>query len=79
MADQKTFPPQKKGRFYLTEGGIETEVRYKYGFELPQFAIYPLLDNPEAVATMRGMYRSYLDVSAKHGMCALMGGICELN
>jgi homocysteine S-methyltransferase len=75
MADQKAFPPQKKGRFYLTEGGTETEVMYKYGFELPQFAMYPLLDNPEAVATMLGMYRSYLDVSAKHGMCALMGGL----
>ena len=24
---------------------------------------------------MRGMYRSYLDVAAKHGMCALMGGL----
>jgi S-methylmethionine-dependent homocysteine/selenocysteine methylase len=75
MADQKTFPPQKEGRFYLTEGGTETEIMYKYGFELPQFAMFPLLDNSEAVSTMRGMYRSYLDVCAKHGMCALMGGL----
>jgi len=75
MADEKTFPSQQEGRFYLTEGGIETEIMYKYGFELPQFAVFPLLDNPDAVSTMRGMYRSYLDVAAKHGMCALMGGL----
>ncbi len=75
MADEKTFPSQKEGRFYLTEGGTETEIMYKYGFELPQFAMFPLLDNPDAVSTMRGMYRSYLDVAAKHGMCALMGGL----
>jgi len=75
MADEKTFPSQQEGRFYLTEGGIETEIMYKYGFELPQFAMFPLLDNPDAVSTMRGMYRSYLDVAAKHGMCALMGGL----
>ena len=75
MADEKTFPPQQEGRFYLTEGGTETEIMYKYGFELPQFAMFPLLDNPDAVSTMKGMYRSYLDIAAKHGMCALMGGL----
>ncbi len=26
MADNKTFPSQKEGRFYLSEGGSETEV-----------------------------------------------------
>lgn len=75
MANQKKFPSQKEGRFYLSEGGIETEIMYKYGFELPQFAVFPLLDNPDAVSTMKEMYRSYLDVVAKHKMCALMGGL----
>jgi homocysteine S-methyltransferase len=75
MTDQKSFPVQKEGRFYLSEGGTETEILYKYGFELPQFAMFPLLDNPEAVSKMQGMYRKYLDVVAKHGMCALIGGL----
>lgn len=75
MADKKTFPSQKEGRFYLSEGGPETEVMYKHGYELPQFAMFPLLDNPDAVTTMQDMYRSYLDVVAKHGMSALIGGL----
>ena len=75
MTNQKPFPPQKEGCFYLSEGGVETEISYKYGFELPQFAMFPLLDNPEAVSKMQGMYRNYLDVVAKHGMCALIGGL----
>jgi homocysteine S-methyltransferase len=75
MADQKSFPSQKEGRFYLSEGGTETEILYKYGFELPQFAMFPLLDNSEAVSKLQGMYRNYLDVVAKHGMCALIGGL----
>ena len=75
MTDQIFFPPQKEDRFYLSEGGVETEILYKYGFELPQFAIFPLLDNPEAVSKMQGMYRNYLDVVAKHGMSALIGGL----
>ena len=75
MDNIKTFPHQQEGRYYLSEGGTETELMYKYGFDLPQFAMFPLLDNPAAVSKMREMFRSYLDVVAKHGMCALMGGL----
>jgi hypothetical protein len=42
------FPPRLEGKFYLTEGGTETEVLYKWGFELPEFAMFPLLDDPKA-------------------------------
>lgn len=75
MTDRQIFPPQKEGRFYLSEGGTETELMYKYGFELSQFAMYPLLENTKALSTLQGMYRNYLDVTAKHGMCALIGGL----
>ena len=46
MTTTKTFPPRREGRLFLTDGGIETEIMYKRGFELPHFAMYPLLDNP---------------------------------
>ena len=75
MTQHKTFPDQRDGRLFLTDGGIETEMMYKWGFELPQFAMFTLLDNPQAMAAMRGMYRGYLDVAAKHRMSALMGGM----
>ena len=75
MTERTTFPSQVEGRFYLTEGGTETEMLYKYGFELPQFAMFPLLENPKAVSKLRAMYRDYFDVIARHGMCALVGGL----
>lgn len=75
MTSTKTFPAPRPDRLFLTEGGIETEIMYKWGFELPHFAMYPLLDNPEAMSAMRAMYRRYLDVAAAHGMAALMGGL----
>ncbi len=75
MTDNKSFPPQQDGRIFLSEGGTETELMYKYGFELPHFATFPLLDNPDAVSKMREMFRSYLEVVAKHEACALMGGL----
>ena len=37
--------------------------------------MFPLLNNPQAVSKLQEMYRSYLDVVAKHGMSALIGGL----
>jgi S-methylmethionine-dependent homocysteine/selenocysteine methylase len=75
MTTAKTFPLQREGQLFLTDGGIETEIMYKWGFELPHFAMYPLLDNPDAMSAVRAMYRRYLDVVAKHRLSALMGGL----
>jgi homocysteine S-methyltransferase len=71
----KQFPQQQPGVNYLTEGGQETEIMYKYGFDLPHFAMFPLLDNPRAMDELRGMYRRYLDTAARHGFGVVMGGL----
>src|SRR3569833_3440500 len=70
-----TFPQQRPGLNYLTEGGQETEIMYKYGYELPHFAMFPLLDNPRAVDELRAMYGQYLDTAARHGFGVVMGGL----
>jgi S-methylmethionine-dependent homocysteine/selenocysteine methylase len=69
------FPTRTDGLLYLTEGGQETEVMYRHGFDLPEFAMFPLLEDPRAVVVLRDMYRSYLDVAAEHGFGALVGGL----
>jgi homocysteine S-methyltransferase len=69
------FPDQQPGVLYLTEGGQETELMYKHGHDLPEFAMYPLLDDPRAVADLTGMYTRYLEVAAAHGFVALVGGL----
>jgi S-methylmethionine-dependent homocysteine/selenocysteine methylase len=69
------FPTQQPGLNYLTEGGQETEIMYKYGFDLPHFAMFPLLDDPRAVAELRGMYGRYLDTAARHGFGVIVGGL----
>lgn len=69
------FPKQQPGIDYLTEGGQETEIMYKYGYDLPHFAMFPLLDNPRAVTELRGMYGRYLDTAARHGFGVVMGGL----
>lgn len=69
------FPAQQDGVIYLAEGGQETEIMYKFGHDLPEFAMFTLLDNPSAMADVRAMYQRYLDVAARHGFAALMGGL----
>jgi homocysteine S-methyltransferase len=69
------FPKQQPGVEYLTEGGQETEILYKYGYELPHFAMYPLLDSPRAVTELRRMYDRYLETAARHGFGVVMGGL----
>ncbi|MEQ9334606.1 homocysteine S-methyltransferase family protein [Thalassobaculum sp.] len=73
-ATNTTFPAPRPDRLFLTEGGIETEIMYKWGFDLPHFAVFPLLDRPDARDAIRGMYRRYLDVAANNGFGALFGG-----
>ena len=72
--DRPLIPPRSPDLDYLTEGGIETEIMYKWGYDLPHFAMFPLLENREAAGTIRDMYRRYLDVAARYDMGALIGG-----
>jgi S-methylmethionine-dependent homocysteine/selenocysteine methylase len=69
------FPESQPGVLYLTEGGQETELMYKHGHELPEFAMYPLLDDRRAMADLTEMYTRYLEVAATHQLVALMGGL----
>jgi len=69
------FPEPQPGVLYLTEGGQETELMYRHGHELPEFAMYPLLNDPRAVADLTDMYTRYLEVAAAHGFVALMAGL----
>lgn len=70
----RDFPPRLAKKFYLTEGGGETELLYKWGFELPEFAMYPLLDNPEADRVIKEMYRRYFDAAERHNAGMLIVG-----
>mgnify|MGYP001829260288 CR=1 FL=1 len=42
------FPPRPTTSSHLTAAGTETEILQKWGFEMPEFAMLPLLDNAEA-------------------------------
>ena len=68
------FRPPREGLIYLTEGGTETEIMFRHGHALRDFAMFELLDQPAAVADLRGMYRRLLDTIARHGFGAMLAG-----
>lgn len=69
-----TFQPRMPGLRYLTEGGTETEIMFRHGHTLRDFAMFELMDKPAAVADLRGMYRKLLDTIAQHGFGAMLAG-----
>jgi len=75
MSAEVKFPVARIRELFLTEGGIETEIIYKHGFELPEFAMFTLLENPRAVGVMRDMFRRQLDVAAEFAMSVLLTGL----
>lgn len=75
MPVQSPLPPSGSGDIFLTEGGSETEIMYRHGFELPEFAMFPLLENPKAVSVLRGVFAQQLDVAAEYGLSFLLTGL----
>jgi len=69
------FPVQRPGVFYLAEGGQETEIMYRHGYDLPEFAMYPLLENPAAMADLKAMYARVLDAAAENGVNTILSGL----
>ena len=60
--------PQLTGNgVFVTDGGLETELVFHDGMDLPAFAAFPLLDNPETRARLRRYYDGYLVIARDHG------------
>jgi S-methylmethionine-dependent homocysteine/selenocysteine methylase len=75
MTDRIDFPAPKTGGIYLAEGGTETEMLFLRGRTLPEFAMFPLLEDPETERELREMIRGMLEPAARHGLPVLLGGL----
>ncbi len=52
---------------YVTDGGLETDLIFHHGVELPEFAAYPLVWTDEGRALLRTYYDGYADIAAAVG------------
>jgi len=52
---------------FLTDGGLETDFVFNKGIDLPHFASFPLIENPEHAALLDAYYSEYLDIAKGAG------------
>ncbi len=53
-------------RLFVTDGGLETELVFHDGIDLPCFAAFPLLADPNTRARLARYYNGYLDIARTH-------------
>jgi homocysteine S-methyltransferase len=52
----------------LTDGGIETTLTFREGFDLPCFAAFPLLEDVRARGTIRRYFDDFLELADERGL-----------
>ncbi|MBS9718305.1 homocysteine S-methyltransferase family protein [Pseudohalocynthiibacter aestuariivivens] len=55
--------PHETHKLYLTDGGTETWLMYKRGFDLPEFSAFHLLNDATATKALRSYYRAFADIA----------------
>jgi len=60
--------PQLDGGLFLTDGGIETDLIFNDGMELPHFAAFDLLKTEEGTAALRAYYARYAGIARANGI-----------
>ncbi len=66
-----TTLPQLDGRIFLTEAGLETDLIFHHGIDLPDFASFPLLDTEDGSAILREYYESFIEIARRDGTGAV--------
>ena len=59
--------PQQTNDIFLTDGGTETWLMYKRGFELPEFSAFHLLNDERSARALREYYLAFAKVAVKLG------------
>ena len=60
--------PQLNGKFFITDGGLETTLIYHLGMDLPHFASFDLLSSAYGQSVLKGYYEDYLKIAVKRKM-----------
>lgn len=59
--------PQLSGEVFLTDSGLETDLIFNEGFELPEFASFVLVDDARGAAALDAYFRRHVDIAVQHG------------
>jgi len=63
MTKYRANLPQLTTSTFMTDGGLETDLIFNHGIELPEFAAFDLLKNEEGKDVLRKYFLDYLEIS----------------
>ena len=63
-----TQPAQLDAPLFLTDGGAETTLIFDDGIDLPDFAAFPLLDDPDGHAALTRYFERYAGIAERDGV-----------
>ena len=63
----RTALPQLSDEVFLTDSGLETDLIFHGGFDLPEFAAFVLIDDTRGTAALEAYFRRHADIAAQHG------------
>ncbi len=66
--DTRTDATTGRAPLRISDAGMETVLIFEHGFDLPEFAAFPLLDRPDGRAALLGYYRGFVDIADEHGV-----------
>jgi homocysteine S-methyltransferase len=58
--------PQLSGEVFVTDSGLETDLIFNEGFELPEFAAFVLVDDADGAAALTAYFRRHVDIAIRH-------------
>ncbi len=67
MADYRDALPQLSGSLYLTDAGIETDLIFNHGIEIPEFAAHTLLSDSKGREAIAQYFRGFLSLAERLG------------
>ena len=60
--------PQLGGGLFLTDSGLETDLVFHAGFDLPHFAAFPLLEDEEGSAALEEYFSAHAELARDRGL-----------
>ncbi len=67
MAQYRKNLPQLGRDLFLADSGLETDLAFNKGFDLPHFSTIPLLKDEAARQAIGRFYKEHIDIARRHG------------
>lgn len=59
--------PQLRDELFLTDSGLETDLIFNHGFDLPEFAAFVLVDDARGRTALDAYFSAHADIAVRHG------------